>query len=405
MKLIIQIAWRNLWRYPTRSATIICGITLGIWASTFMMAFNNGLQDQRIQDFLENSIAHIKIQHPNYDREKLVYHYLNHSDSLSSRLQSHPEIRAVSPRLNTYGLATGKNANYRVDIYGITPQAEKNVFSLYQKIKVGTYLDQASDSSAVIGQKLAQRLELKLNDRLKLSFSDQNGENQSAHFRVAGIYQTSNTSFEQSHVFIHREVFAELLNLETAAVHQLACRLRNLRKAHQVEKDLTKKWPDLRVKSWIKTAPELAYLHEIMTYFYLIFLGIIILAMSLVIMNVMLMAILERKQELALLSALGMPKQALGWMVSMETFLLSVIGSLLGLGLSSLTIRGSAAYGIHLSHLRAGVASAGFDSVVKPYLSGEVFLMVIGFVMVATLILSIYLVRKVLATRLVKVIS
>ena len=50
MKIIIAIAWRNIWRNRTRSLLVSGSIALGLWAGAFVMAFAWGLYQNNIHD-------------------------------------------------------------------------------------------------------------------------------------------------------------------------------------------------------------------------------------------------------------------------------------------------------------------------------------------------------------------
>ena len=69
MMTTVKIAWRNIWRTPLRSMIVISSIVLGIWAGIFVVAFCYGLNKQRTQSSINNSISHIQILHPEYDND------------------------------------------------------------------------------------------------------------------------------------------------------------------------------------------------------------------------------------------------------------------------------------------------------------------------------------------------
>ena len=77
MKTIIKIAWRNIWRTPMRSLIVIGSIVMGIWAGIFVVAFSYGLNKQRTLNSIQNSISHIQIHHPEYQRDYNSKYFLS----------------------------------------------------------------------------------------------------------------------------------------------------------------------------------------------------------------------------------------------------------------------------------------------------------------------------------------
>jgi putative ABC transport system permease protein len=107
---------------------------------------------------------------------------------------------------------------------------------------------------------------------------------------------------------------------------------------------------------------------DVAEYMLYIFMAIIFLALSFGIINTMLMAVLDRAAEIGMLMAIGMNKVKIFRMILMETILLMLTGSLLGLFLSYLLIIITGKYGIDLSEFSSGLAGFGFSSKVYPFL-------------------------------------
>src|SRR5690606_9698364 len=106
---------------------------------------------------------------------------------------------------------------------------------------------------------------------------------------------------------------------------------------------------DLAIESWLEKAPELAYIENSMDLYLYIFMGIIVLALVLGIVNTMLMAILERTRELGMLMAIGMPRMKVFNMIISETITLSCIGAPLGLFLAWSSLKLMGKHGLDLS--------------------------------------------------------
>ena len=64
--MISSFAWRNFWRNKLRSSIIIAAVTLGIFAGIFLIAFTNGMVNDRIQSIIGTEMSHIQIHQPGF---------------------------------------------------------------------------------------------------------------------------------------------------------------------------------------------------------------------------------------------------------------------------------------------------------------------------------------------------
>lgn len=391
--LLVKIAWKNIWRSPIRSAVVVTSVFLGLWAGIYMVALTNGLNNQRIADQLDNSIGHLKITNPKFDEEKLPQYFIENPKDIYKKLESDSSILAYSPRINAFGMASSASGSYGVDIYGVIPALENKVFGLHKKLTEGKYLEGIRRNPVVIGQKLAKRLNVRLRSKIVLNFQDTNGELTSAAFRIAGIYKATSSAYEETHLFVRREDIQSLLGENPDLVYQIVCRTTDFNRATQIAAALKQKLnshKNIEVKSWSQIAPELAYVNDVMVYFFAIFMGIILLGLSMGILNTMLMAILERTHELGMLMAIGMSKIRLFGMIMIETFFLTCTGLPVGLLLSWLSIQISANYGIDLSVMAEGFAAMGYGTIIHPTLSLREYLSISVMVFIAAILSAIY---------------
>ncbi|NJL15565.1 MAG: ABC transporter permease [Microscillaceae bacterium] len=388
--MIVKIAWKNIWRRPVRSLVVIVAVALGLWAGMFMVAFTNGLNQQRLEDQLNNSLGHIKFVHPAFAEEKQVGHTLPQVAKIAESLKKQPEVQAITTRVNLYGMASSSAGSFGVDIYGITPATEQKVFAISQQVVAGQYFNTRKRLPVVIGQKLATRLGLKIGRKVVLSFQTMAGELTAGAFRVVGIYQITNTTFEESHVFVQASDLRALLGGRADLTHQVIAKLADYRQAPAVAARLQAHFPQCKVQSWEEISPEMAYIDTVMRYFFYIFIGIILLALAMGIVNTMLMAVLERTRELGMLMAIGMSRGRILRMIMTETFLLTCTGLPIGLLLAWASVALSAQAGLDLSAVGEGFGALGYRSVIYPHLQPGEYLQICVMVFFTALLAALY---------------
>lgn len=394
--MLIPLAWKNTWRKPLRSCILISAIFTGIFLGLFISAFVNGLAKQRLSNQLNNTLAPIKISHQKFMREKPIQHKIINSKKIIQKLKNNQEIIAFSPRINFYGNIQSQKSTFQVDIYGVNPLQEKSVFGLYNFVTKGKYLDENQSNSIVLGQKLAEKLNVKLSSIIQLNFQNLEGKLISSKFKVMGIYKIANSAFEQTHVFVKKDNLQKVLNQKSDFTHQIAIKTYNFQEVQSISKNLKEQFKQAKIQTWQEVAPDLAYIEVMMQTFFLILIGIILLGLSMAILNTILMSVLERQSEFKMLLAIGMSKQKIFKLIIFETLFFILVALPLGLFLAWLSIYFSSKYGINLTQFSDGLANLGYDNKVYPSLSFWEYLQTTLLVFVVAFLSAIYPASKAL---------
>lgn len=358
MKTLLMIAWRNVWRNKLRSSIVIASVVLGIWSGLFIMAMVSGMNDQRLSSFINTNLSHIQIHNAgfqeNFDKKDTIIG----SNTLLKEIDTMSHVTAYTKRLVLQGMASTAHGNYGVKIMGIFPDKEKNVTDISEKLVQGTYLYKLKRNPIIIGEKLANKLGVKVNSKVVLNFQDSNNNTVSTGFRVEGIFKTINSSFDEENVFVKYDDLAPLVSL-SGKYHEIAILCDNITETETVKSQIK---TNNSVESWDQLSPELGYAQETMSNFIYIFMGIILLALAFGIVNTMLMAVLERKREIGMLLSVGMDKRKVFTMIILETLFLAFIAALLGVLLSIWTIEYFGRNGINLSAVAKGLESLGMGA-------------------------------------------
>lgn len=395
MKTIFKIAWRNIWRNRLRSLVVIISIILGIWAGVFVSAFSFGLNDQRKVSMIRDQISHLQFHEPRWEEEPNVNYLIPDAKAVESWLeQQKPE--AYTFRLKTMGMAATAHYSGGVQIIGIQPEQESQLTGLGGRVDSGDYLNDKGRNPILIGEALAEKLEVKPGSRVILSFSDGAQNLVSASFKVKGLYHDVSSQIEKLNVYIRAEDLQSLLGLEADQYHEAALLLKD---DSQVDAELAKAqtaFPKLLVESWKDLAPELAYADELMSQMLYIIIGIIMLALSFGIINTMLMAVLERRKELGMLMSVGMSKRRVFAMVIIETLLLALISGPLGIIAGYLSISSTAETGLNLAMFSDGLSSYGIGTIIYPSLPQSFYFGTAAIVFIMTLLAAIYPARHAL---------
>jgi ABC-type lipoprotein release transport system permease subunit len=402
--MLTHIAWRNIWRNRTRSLVIIGAVALGLWGGIFIMALSIGMSEQRKNDVITSQISHIQLHHPKFKEDRdIAFTIKNGLDDLNE-IRQIPKVKAETARGLVMGMASSPSGASGVMISGIIPKYENELTGLKAKLIEGEYLNDKQKHPIIIGQKLAEKLKLKLRSKLVLTSQDMANNTVAGAFRVVGIYNTYSSKYDEFNIFITLDGLTDMLGMQETPVHEIALLCNDASEVPEVQAKLKQMYPGLLVENWKEISPEMQYLDEMMDYFLYIFIGIILFALAFGLVNTMLMAVLERIRELGMLMAIGMTKWSVFRMILLETVFLSVVGGLAGLllGWISVTITGMS--GINLSFVQKGLEEFGMGSTIYPMMDIEKYPVIGIMVIIFAIISAIYPAIKALKLKPVEAI-
>lgn len=387
--MLFKVAWRNIWRNTTRSIVVIASVAVGLFAGMFMLAFFQGFIKEDVNNAVEAQLAHIQIHNPAFGDDKDVNDTIANAASVIETLKKDPNIKSVSGRAITMGMISSSSTASGVEIHGIIPADEKKISSISQGIIEGTYFNSEKKNEIIIGQKLADKLAVKLHNKIVLTFQSKSGDLTAGSFRIAGIFKSRNSAFDEMTVFINFNDLAQLLGTGNG-IHEIAILLNDGQKVDTIAAGYKKQYPKLMVQTWGEIVPEMGLLTGLMDQMMYIIMGIILLTLMFGIINTMLMAVLERQREFGMLMAIGMNKPRVFFMVLLESVMLTCVGIPIGILLTIGTVNYFAKYGIDLSAFSKALSQLGIGNFVYPELQTSTFLPVAIMTAITAILSAIY---------------
>ena len=392
--MILSVSWRNIWRNKTRSLVIITAIALGIFAGVYTIAFMYGWINQKIESVINTEMSHIQLHQPEYLETNEVHDFIPDIVSLRNEILGIDSVKAVSARVIATCMVASAETGSGVQLVGIDPENEMLVTNIHKKIVEGEYFNGVKRNPIVIGEKLAQKLKVKVRSKIVVTITEMDGTLTGGAFRVAGIYRTSNTTYDEMKAFVRAEDLRRLLNINPTAGHEIAVVVDKNGMELPIAEKLKAKYTGLQTITWTKLVPEMELMNENINLMMYIFVVIILLALGFGIVNTMLMVIMERVKELGMLMAVGMNRVRVFGMIVTETIFLSLTGGVVGIVLALTTIAITARTGIDLSLWAQGLNSAGFDAIIFPTIGIDSVIVVTVLVMITGLLSALYPARK-----------
>ncbi|MBP6181414.1 FtsX-like permease family protein [Flavobacterium sp.] len=393
--MLTKIASRNIWRSKKRSLTIITAVSVGLWAGIFMMAFYNGMIEQRINSAIADELSHIQLHHPEFRKEYDIKYYLPEGRKILKNISKDSQIKASAGRIIIKGMIASASGSSGTTINGVMPAEEKALTNLSGKIIKGNYFNPNKTNEIILSEKIRKRLKLDLNKKTILTFQDKEGNLASAAFRITAIYKTINAPYDDSNVFVKITDIDSLAGIPNA-INEIAVLLQSNQLLDESQKNLKQKFSKTEIKNWMEISPELGLTISVGDQMVFIFMGIILLALAFGIVNTMMMAVLERTREIGMLLALGMNKFKIFMMIVLETLFLILAGCPVGILLAFATIAFTQQTGIDLSQFSQAYSSFGYSSIIYPNLTARQLGIVMLLVLITALCSALFPARKAL---------
>ena len=373
LPVFLLIGMRNLLRNPRRTAIMVAGTTFGIVGYVFVLGFFDGFFENTIENSTRYITGHVQVERPGFRRELAPELALERPDALLARLRSVPGVAAAAPRVQAQGLASSAAKSEGITLVGIDPLVERGVTFIDRTLVEGEALAPGAQREAMIGRELAQKLRLKLGEKIVVMAQAADGELGTAAYRVSGIFATESASFDGAFVFVTLGAAQSLLALD-ARVSTINLRLDERSHTTRAVEELRALFEpgELAFAPWQELLPQLEEMVQFNRVVTDILLAVLLLVVATAIMNTVFMALAERTRELGVMMALGTSPGALVRMVVYETVALLLTAALVGYaaGIAGVAYLGRA--GMDLSGFFQGYAAIpGLTGVVYPQLMSQ----------------------------------
>ena len=387
LSIYLKLGWRNLWLHPLRTALTALALAIGIAALTFLSAMNDGWMQQIKTNFALTVTGHIQIHAEGFEDSRKLAQRIESPDQVIAAIQNVAGIKALTQRVRASGLASSAGSNAGALIYGVEPDKERKISRLASFITTGSWLKDGDVRTAVLGDVLADRLNVGLGDKLVLMAAVPGGDIASEVFRVSGLLHSGVMEVDDLIVIVPIATAQHWLGMGDA-VTDIVIRASSFEQvsalANALKGDL--KGQGFEILRWSDIDPMAQQWADFADAYTWVVLLIVIIVVLVEVLNTMLMSMHERVREFGLMGALGVTPVQVFAMVVWETVILVLIGGVIGFALGSGLSLWYGEYGIDLSQFAIAFSFMYMDPVVHPLLQWDSVLRILGAAIVGAMI-------------------
>jgi len=312
----------------------VAGVAAGVMALVIALAVTNGFRNTLERNLL-GAMAHIDIEEKGSDG-------IAQWRELCARLRKMPHVTAVSPSLYTPVLMTGGVRPKEAVLKGVDVNAELAISDALRHLKegsVGPLRDpDARPPAVIIGNQLKDDTGLLLKSVATVvspegQLTPMGPEPSIRKFRVAGVFETDFYEIDDLWAYTSIEAVQKALSLDDV-VNQIELKVDDLNRAPEIAAGISKAiGPHYTATAWQEKNHALLNSMKMERIVTAIVISLIILVAALNILIVLVMMVMEKYKDIAILMSMGARKEQIRRIFMLQGVLIGVVGSAIGLTL------------------------------------------------------------------------
>jgi len=361
MKFELLVAVRYL-RAKRKQAVIslitvisIIGVAAGVAALIIALAINAGFTED-LQKKLLGAQAHIRILNR---KTPVITDYLQ----LTKQVEQIPGVVAASPSIyQTVLLSSGKTNSPGI-VKGVIPDMESRMSALSQNIVQGSLKD-FGEGSIVLGQELANALGVFVGDPIEvvspqMTVTPMGQIPTSLPFKVVAIFSSGLYDIDSSWAYVPMRSAQRLLRVNDDIAGTIEVKVSNIYDAHKIGEQIVQKLGnDLEFDDWMTLNKPILQALGLERLVMIITIGLIVIVAALNIVATLIMMVLEKTRDIAILMSMGATRENIRRVFMMQGVIIGVIGTSIGIVLGQVISRVADKY--HLVSLAPDVYSIAY---------------------------------------------
>ncbi len=317
----IKLALKNILRHQTRTFLALLGIATSVALIFSIISFNRGFE-RGLSKELDATGLHFMVVSSGCPHEvaSLVLHAAVVPKFLDidivNKLKQFDGIELISPILITQLPNPQKG---RIDIiYGMDMN---HISQLKPSWKIDGQLP-SNDSEVIIGFEIADHDKLKVGDMI--TYTDYQKS-----FKVSGIIQKTGSQ-DDAYIYMPLKAIQEILN-KPQGVTAIGVKVSRPQELNYITEEISMNVPGIQIVTMGQVLNSLANLAASAKTLSLSIAIIAIIISAVGVMNLILMAIFERTQEIGMMRAIGASRQDIFNIIMYETIIITVSGGIIGI--------------------------------------------------------------------------
>jgi putative ABC transport system permease protein len=337
---LTKLALKNLARHRNRTLITASIIAFAVFFYLLLDSLIGGMTEMSYEMIINYEAGHLQVVTEEYwaEEEKLpLKNLMTPGPQLLAAIKDVPGYQGSSAELSFQAMLSNGVNELPVIGRGINPQDFAGVIDLADHFVEGEMFRADGRGAfgvtqAVIGKRLAELLKLQTGDYVTLLVKDKNETFNTIEAEITGLIHTGNPLANQGVVYLPLDVAREALAVGDQA-SKVLIRLENKNRAPKVANELAEQLrainPQLAVYSWDQLeAVTVAGAKQMGNQ---LIMTIILLIAAIAIINTVILAALERMEEIGMMKAMGLQTKEVIYTFVLESTGIGILGGICGL--------------------------------------------------------------------------
>lgn len=345
--MVTFISIRYLLAHARQSIICVTGVAISVGMFITMTAMMSGFTDKFIIETVESS-GHITIHDEprQADTPILQMHFpdkpgvlvldgpkpretvekIKNPTGLMIELGRLPGVVAASPTVSGDAILTYGTKTATTSVVGIEPPKHLSVTTIGDDVTQGSFSRlQTTANGVVLGWGLASLIGARLDDTITLS-SPTGGKTTG---RVVGIFQTGVTPVDYSRCYMLLNAAQTLLDKKNI-VNEIVLRTSDYTQAREMAAQI-ESICGYKTESWQESNANFLKIFRIQQIITYIITGALMIVAAFGVLNILIMAVLERVNDIAILKSFGLSRNDITRIYLIQGLVIGLIGSSIGL--------------------------------------------------------------------------
>ncbi len=310
----------------------VIGVMAGVCALVVALAINNGFREE-LESKLLGATSNINLIRSQGDG-------IQHYNELTARLSKLPHVVAAAPAIYEEVLISSRQRASGVVLKGVEPEREVKVADLLDHLTEGSLKGLAETfpdaDPIIIGKGLAKSLGVFVGDTVMVT-SPQGTLTpfevvpKFRHFRVVGVFDSGFYDFDQTWAFTNLNAAQRLFDLQNVA-SVIEFKLDDVYRADAVATAIRKDaGAGFATTTWMDQNHSLFSALRLERLVTILTIGLIVLVAALNIFIALVMMVMEKNRDIAVLRSMGAKKKQIWTVFTLHGLLIAAVGTILGL--------------------------------------------------------------------------
>ncbi|HXH74645.1 MAG TPA: FtsX-like permease family protein [Bacteriovoracaceae bacterium] len=319
---LIKFSYRNLWRAPKRTMIMLMSLALGSGFIIWDLNFANSGSREVMKEFLSQYAGQYQVTHNDYYEGKNTKKIDNYKTITDAQITDKKIIADSTQRVTAPIFVSGEKKTLGVLLTGLDVNKELKLSTVHKAVTVGRFLDPAGSKEIILGKRMAERINAKINDEVVVIGQALDGSVANDLMKVVGLLDFGGGDLEESLAFTQIDSARELMAMVPDQYHQ--------RVNFNMQTETVPSIPGVRVTYWMDILPEIGVSVKFIDNFTWIVSIVIVLVISLGLSNTLMITFFEREKEFQSLNIIGAKTSWVTKSLMLEVFMMGTVSLILG---------------------------------------------------------------------------